>query len=168
MTDRWSNIRRDVILDCLRGVPHRDKLFKKKLTTLTKTASYTLEMSVLGAFCNQLIRFFEELQVSFPEEKSIGMSLEAIKAAKRSNPKLILDMFHEYIYVPAHDLIMTHKDIELRDLARNIMSSRFNELMSALMIFDKCWPQLSENNKNVIWQYLEVLCKLCEKARGEN
>jgi len=123
-------------------------------------------MSVLGAFCNQLIRFFEELQVSFPEEKSIGMSLEAIKAAKRSNPKLVLDMFHEYIYVPAHDLIMTHKDAEIRDLAKKIMATQFNELMSALMIFDKCWPQLSENNKNVIWQYLEVLCKLCEKCKG--
>jgi hypothetical protein len=123
-------------------------------------------MSVLGAFCNQLTRFFEELQSSYPEEKSISMGLEAIKAAKKSNPKLVLDMFYEYIYKPANDLIINRKDEELIILARSIMSTRFNELMPALMIFDKYWPTMSNTNREVIWQYLEVLCKLCEKARG--
>uniref|UniRef100_A0A6C0AN08 Uncharacterized protein n=1 Tax=viral metagenome TaxID=1070528 RepID=A0A6C0AN08_9ZZZZ len=123
-------------------------------------------MSILAAFCNQLIRFFEELQSSYPEEKSISMGLEAIKAAKRSNPKLVLDMFHEYIYTPANDLIATRNDEELIKLAKITMSTRFNELMPALMIFDKYWPTMSQTNRDVIWQYLEVLCKLCEKARA--
>ena len=123
-------------------------------------------MSVLGAFCNQMIRFFEELQASFPEEKSISMGLEAIKAAKRSNPKLILDLFYEYIYVRANDLIATRNDTEIILLARKVMSSQFNELMPALMIFDKYWPEMSQTNRDVIWQYLDVLCKLCEKARS--
>jgi hypothetical protein len=122
-------------------------------------------MSMLGAFCNQLIRFFEELQSTFPEEKSISMALEAIKAAKKSNPKLVLDMFHNYIYVPANDMIMNRKDDELIILAQKTMATRFNELMPALMIFDKYWPTMSQTNRDVIWQYLEVLCKLCEKAK---
>jgi hypothetical protein len=123
-------------------------------------------MSVLAAFCNQLIRFFEELQSTYTEEKSISMALEAIKAAKKSNPKLVLDMFHEYIYKPTNDLIMTRNDTEIIVFARKIMSSQFNELMPALMIFDKYWPAMSQTNRDVIWQYLEVLCKLCEKARA--
>ena len=123
-------------------------------------------MSVLGAFCNQMIRFFEELQASYPEEKSISMGLEAIKAAKRSNPKLILDMFHEYLYVPAHDLIATRNAEEIILMARRLMMTQFNELMPTLMIFDKYWPDMSQGNRDVIWQYLDVLCKLCEKARG--
>jgi len=123
-------------------------------------------MSLLAAFCNQLIRFFEELQGSYPEEKSISMALEAIKAAKRSNPKLILDMFYEYIYKPANDLIATRNDEELIKLAKATMATRFNELMPALMIFDKYWPTMTQTNRDVIWQYLEVLCKLCEKARA--
>jgi hypothetical protein len=123
-------------------------------------------MSLLAAFCNQLIRFFEELQSTYSEEKSISMALEAIKAAKKSNPKLIVDMFHEYIYKPANDLIVTHNDEELIKLAKNTMATRFNELMPALMIFDKYWPTMSQTNRDVIWQYLEVLCKLCEKARA--
>jgi len=123
-------------------------------------------MSLLPAFCNQLIRFFEELQSTYSEEKSISMALEAIRAAKKSNPKLVLDMFHEYIYKPTNDLIMTRNDHEIILFARKIMSSQFNELMPALMIFDKYGPTMSQTNRDVIWQYLEVLCKLCEKARA--
>jgi hypothetical protein len=119
-----------------------------------------------GAFCNQLIRFFEELQNTFPEEKSISMGLEAIKAGKKSNPRLVLDMFYEHLYKPANDLIVNRKDDELRALAKNVLSSQFNELMPALMIFDKHWPQMTQTNRDVIWQYLEVLCKLCEKAKA--
>jgi hypothetical protein len=119
-----------------------------------------------GAFCNQLIRFFEELQNTFPEEKSISMGLEAIKAGKKSNPRLVLDMFYEHLYKPANDLIVNRKDEELRTLAKSVLSSQFNELMPALMIFDKHWPQMSQSNRDVIWQYLEVLCKLCEKAKA--
>ena len=120
----------------------------------------------IGPFCNQLIRFFEELQNTFPEEKSISMGLEAIKAGKKSNPKLILDMFYEHMYKPANDLIVNRKDDELRILAKNVLSSQFNELMPALMIFDKHWPQMSQTNRDAIWQYLEVLCKLCEKSKA--
>jgi len=121
---------------------------------------------MLAAFCNQLIRFFEELEGSYPEEKSISMGLEAIRAAKKANPRLILDMFYEYLYKPANDLIMTHNDEELIKLATKVMSTQFNELMPALMIFQKYWPTMSQTNREVIWQYLEVLCKLCEKARS--
>jgi len=123
-------------------------------------------MSMLAAFCNQLIRFFEELEGSYPEEKSISMGLEAIRAAKKANPRLILDMFYEYLYKPANDLIMTHNDEEIIKLATKLMSTQFNVLMPALMIFQKYWPTMSQTNREVIWQYLEVLCKLCEKARS--
>jgi hypothetical protein len=122
-------------------------------------------MSVLAAFCNQLIRFFEELQASYPEEKSISMGLEAIQAAKKSNPRLVLDMFYEYVYKPTNDHIMTQNDTEIIKFAKAIMTTRFNELMPTLMIFDKYWPSMTPQNRGVIWQYLTVLCKLCEKAR---
>ena len=123
-------------------------------------------MSLLGAFCNQLIRFFEELQASFPEEKGISMALEAIKAGKRSNPKLMLDVFHDKIYMPANDFIINKKDTEIRNLAKAIMSKQYNEMMPALMIFDKHWPTMSDSNRDAIWKHLKVLVLLSEKARA--
>ena len=123
-------------------------------------------MSLLGAFCNQLIRFFEELETTFPEEKSISMGLEAIRAAKRANPRLVSDMFTEYFYKPANDLIATRDDVKLAALAKTVLSTQFNELLPALMVFDKYWPTISQTNRDVIWQYLDVLCKLCEKINA--
>ena len=123
-------------------------------------------MSLLGAFCNQLIRFFEELETTFPEEKSISMGLEAIRAAKRANPRLVSDMFTEYFYKPANDLIATRDDVKLAALAKTVLSTQFNELLPALMVFDKYWPTMSQTNRDVIWQYLDVLCKLCEKINA--
>jgi hypothetical protein len=122
-------------------------------------------MSLLGAFCNQLIRFFEELQASFPEEKGISMALEAVKAGKRSNPKLMLDVFHDKIYKPANDLIINKKDTEIRILAKTILAKQYNEMMPALMVFDKYWPTMTNESKEAVWQYLLVLCKLCEKVK---
>jgi len=125
-------------------------------------------MSLLGAFCNQLIRFFEELQASFPEEKGISMALEAVKAGKRSNPKLMLDVFHDKIYMPANDLIINKKDTEIRILAKAILSKQHNEMMPALVVFDKYWPTMTNESKEAVWQYLLVLCKLCEKVKEGN
>jgi len=33
------------------------------------------------------------------------------------------------------------------------------------VIFDKYWSTMSQGNREAIWKYLEVLCKLCEKAK---
>lgn len=124
-------------------------------------------MSVLGAFCNQLVRFFEELEGSYPEEKSISMALEAIRAGKKANPRLVLDMFHDYIYKPCNDLIVNHRDEDLKNYANQVLSTQFNELMPALMIFDKYWPTMTDANRDAVWKYLEVLCKLCEATKAK-
>ena len=55
-------------------------------------------MSALTAFTAQLVNFFEELCNTFPEEKDIKMATEAIKGAKKINPRLVLDLFTEHVY----------------------------------------------------------------------
>lgn len=123
-------------------------------------------MSLLGAFNNQLIRFFEELTESFPEEKDIKMGLEAIQGAKKINPKLILDLFYEHVYKGVHVAIEEENELAVVEFAQNKIKGEFNEMSSALIIFDKQWNTMTENNKSAIWKYLKVLCVLCEKAKG--
>ena len=62
-------------------------------------------MSVLNIFCTQLVAFFEELAETIPEEKEIKAALEAVKGAKKINPRLILDLFYENIYRGFYDVI---------------------------------------------------------------
>jgi acyl carrier protein phosphodiesterase len=120
----------------------------------------------LSVFNTQLIRFFEELQETFPEEKEIRMAMEAISAAKKVNPRLILDMFFDHIYVDFHRAIADRQVERIVALGRQKIATQFNEVMPAITLFDKHWTTLGEPNKEAIWKYLHVLCILCERARG--
>lgn len=123
-------------------------------------------MTTLGAFNNQLIRFFEDLVESYPEEKEIKYGLEALQGAKKINPKLILDLFYEHVYMPAHEFVETENYEGVIQFAKRKIQGEFNEMSSALIIFDRHWDSMSENNQAAIWKYLKVLCVLCAKAKG--
>jgi hypothetical protein len=123
-------------------------------------------MSALGAFNTQLVRFFEELASTFPEERDIKLSLEAIQGAKKINPKLILDLFHDNVYKDLNDPIQRQDTDVVIGYAKSKIQGQFNEMSPALLIFDKHWPTMTDANQQAIWKYLKVLCILCEKARG--
>jgi hypothetical protein len=123
-------------------------------------------MLVLVAFVTQLISFFEELSQSFPEEKDIRMALEAIRGARKVNPRLILDLFYEHVYADLHEAIQRQDIDTVQSVARSKITTQFNEIMPALALFDKHWSTMSDTNKEAIWKYLKVLCVLCEKARS--
>lgn len=120
----------------------------------------------LGVFNSKLISFFEDLQETFPEEKDIRTSLEALRGAKKINPKLLLDIFYEQVTQPLRDQILAQDEEKVITYARTAIQSQFNEISVALMIFDKHWPTMSEHNKEAIWKYMKVLVLLSEKAKS--
>ena len=123
-------------------------------------------MSMLSAFNNQLIAFFEELCQVIPEEKSIKMATEAIKGAKKINPRLIIDMFYEHVYAGINESVKRKDITHIQTYARMKIENQFNEIMPALSIFDKHWDTLTPGTQDAIWKYMTVLCILCEKVRG--
>jgi len=123
-------------------------------------------MSLLNAFTTQLVNFFEELCNSFPEEKDIKMATEAIKGAKKINPRLILDLFREHVYKECSHAVYEKNAQMIRRIVEHKISTQFNEMISALTLFNKHWDTMGEKNREVIWQYLKVLCVLCEKMQS--
>ena len=121
-------------------------------------------MSSLTAFTAQLVNFFDELCNTFPEERDIKMANEAIKGARKINPRLILDLFTEHVYNDLASAVAKRDVIQIRQFAQQKIATQFNEMISALAIFDKHWDSMVTTNQEVIWQYLKVLCILCEKA----
>jgi len=122
--------------------------------------------STLGLFNEKLIAFFEELSATYPEERDIKMALEAIQGAKKVNPKLILDLFIENVSKPLRDDILTENDEKVFAYARAVIATSYNDMLTALSIFDKHWPEMSDSNRKAIWNYLKVLVLLSEKARA--
>lgn len=121
--------------------------------------------SSLTVFCTTLIRFFEELKDTFPEERDIKLALETIQNAKKINPGLIRDMFYNHVTEPLHEPIMKEDDVAIVSYAKTKIATQFNEMLSAIHIFDKHWATLSDDNRQVIWKYLKVLVTLNMKAR---
>ena len=121
-------------------------------------------MSALSAFTTQIVNLFDELCQTFPDDKEIKMATEAVKGAKKINPRLILDLFVTHVYKDCSTAIKEHNAPMFRQIAQQKISTQFNEMISALSIFDKYWDTMGPKNQDVIWQYLKVLCVLAEKA----
>lgn len=124
-------------------------------------ASTVSQQTPLSVFVTQLIALFDELVLVFPEERDIKMALEAIRGAKKINPRLILDLFYEHVWVDLADAIHNEDIQTIQHVARQKINTKFNEIMPALTIFDNKFHLLSEKNKKAIWAYLKVLCILC-------
>ena len=121
-------------------------------------------MSILNAFTTQFVQFCDELSHTFPEEKDIKMATESIKGAKKINPRLILNLFVEYVYKPCSQAIYEKNITYIRRHMQDTISNQFNDMMAMLTIFDKHWETMGPKNQDIIWQYLKVLCLLSEKA----
>jgi len=123
-------------------------------------------ISPLTTFCNMLVRFFDELKDTFPEERDIKIALETIQNARKINPRLVLDMFYQNIGKPLKEPIMKEDEVYITEYARSKIRQQYNEILPAISIFDKHWPTLSETNRQGIWKYLKVLIVLCDKAQS--
>ena len=122
--------------------------------------------TLLGAFNNQLIRFFEDLSESFPEERDIKSALEMIRFAKASSPKIILELYYEHVYKGIHEAVKNEDSNYIIQYANEKIENEFNEISPALSIFNKYWHTMSDGNKKTIWNYLKVLNVLVEKYKA--
>lgn len=121
--------------------------------------------TTLGLFNAKLIDFFKELYETYPEERSIKSAIETLEGARKINPKLILDLFTEYVSKPLRDPILAEDDTTVIAFAKAVIATQFNEISPALLIFDKLWPTMSDSNRDAIWKHMKVLVLLSEKAR---
>ncbi len=115
-------------------------------------------------FVDKLLAFFEDLMETYPEEKEIRYAVDAISMAKKMNPRLILDLFTDYVSKPLHDAILAENEEVVIPYAKNQIQNQFNEMSPALIIFDKHWTTMSEANRKAIWNHMKVLILLSDKA----
>ena len=125
-------------------------------------------MSILNAFTTQMVQFCDELGDTFPEEKDIKMATESVKGAKKINPRLLLNLFVEYVHKPCSKSIYEKNVHFIRRQMHETISTQFNDMLVILTLFDTHWETMGEQNQDIIWQYLKVLCLLSEKATAAN
>lgn len=119
-------------------------------------------MSLLNSFVKQLLTFSKELEASYPDVKELHKGVELIDNCRKINPRLIHELFYKYIYIPFYKDI---KNKEIQSIQTKISSDRSIHSAFPLFIelFTTHWNTMSDNNKEVIWKYLFILCSLSEK-----
>ena len=118
----------------------------------------------IAAFNNQLIAFVEDLTETYTEEKDLRTALDALKALKRANPKLLHTGFMEYVYPDFHTPVMAEDEATLLAKAHEVLNGEHKEFAFAYVIFDRHWSTMSEANKAAIWKWCKVLVVLAERA----
>jgi hypothetical protein len=120
----------------------------------------------IAVFNNALIEFVEDLTESYPEEKEIRTALDALKAIKRMNPKLLHSGFMEYVYPEFHEPVMKEDEDALIKRAHVALHGEHSEYSFAYIIFDRHWSGMSEANKKAIWNWCKILVVRAEIAAG--
>lgn len=80
-------------------------------------------MSLVSAFNNHLVEFFEDVQTIFPENMDILVGKNSILAFKKVNPALIIRIWASYIATPYSN------QIENNDLSFFISKDYSNDLV---------------------------------------
>ncbi len=107
-------------------------------------------MSTISAFNDMLEQFINELIETFPDEKSFKKYQLTVQMARKANPRSILTTFMESVSPYAQKLMEKNEEFILVD-AKNM------EVISDLNIAAVWTPDLSENTKTAVWQYLQTL-----------
>ena len=120
----------------------------------------------IAAFNNQLIGFVEELAETYTEEATLKTAVDALKALKKANPKMLHTGFMEYVYPDFHVPVLAEDEGTLIKKAREVLNGEHKDYAFAYIVFDRHWSGMSEANKASIWKWCKVLVVLAERAAG--
>jgi hypothetical protein len=118
-------------------------------------------MSVAKAFNNVLIQFMDDCMMVFPEEKEFKKYKRGAEVLKEYNPKKVPTIFKEYAKLYREKIDKRDETFFLENEYSDIQED--NELIGLIDKIKKYWKNLTEDNKDKIWKYIEVLVKLSDK-----
>jgi hypothetical protein len=117
----------------------------------------------IGIFNLQIENFFKDLLTIFPENKKLKTSYEKFKLLKTVNVKKTHTLFITHVY-PLKNQIKIHDDSffygKLEKIGTNISTSDLKDLFD---IKDLWVNSMSDKNKKIVWDYLNVLIVLSER-----
>jgi len=108
-------------------------------------------MTSISAWNDMMTQFISELLSTFPEEKSIKKYQTSFDLLRKSNPRKCIEGYMAEV-TPVQDKIMSKDESFFLD-----SNSNTSELIRDLNIAKYWTPELSQNTKDAIWQYLQTL-----------
>lgn len=118
---------------------------------------------VLKTFSKQLLNLNKTLSKRFPENKELSLGVTAIETIiYNNNSKKLAEMFVLYVYKYKDDVMNKNEQFLLdKDYLEN--DNKTKENINIIDNLKKNWKMLKNEEKEPIWQYLQVLMVLIEK-----
>ena len=107
-------------------------------------------MASIQAFNELMDQFIQELRSTFPEETAIKKWYNTIDLMKGANSKGMMELFMSNVTPYSQQLMAKDDSFFICDTS-NI------KFVNDLNLKNLWTPELSENTKNAIWQYLQTL-----------
>ena len=136
-------------------------------------------MSIIDAFNAQLIKFVNEFEkkiiINYPEyHRDVKIYKLGLKTLLITNNIIAINNFNKYVF-PYRKIIRNNDENYFRNNSDQLINDG-NDLANEHSISDDdrkqyildalkvkvIWDTLNDNNKKIIWEYLNVLIKLCK------
>jgi len=116
----------------------------------------------LTAFNNLIFKFIDDLIQTFPEENDFKVYKRALSLLKTANAKKMCVIFKNYSEVYKTKILAKEESFFLENDYNEIQNDYGDDNTVAQVInkLKQYWTQLSDDNKEKIWKYLETLIKL--------
>lgn len=121
-------------------------------------------MRTLMIFNNQIEALFEDLikvSCNMLINKEISKTYEKFKLLRKANADKSFLYFTQYILPYKQNIISRDENFFLG------MEVDVDAKFDIVGMLKNCWTTLTDDNKDVIWQYFSVLIQLCEKIIQE-
>lgn len=117
----------------------------------------------LTAFNNLVIKFNEDLIEVFPEENDFKVYKRGIMMLNSANAKKICNLYKEYMILYRNKIIEKDETFFVNNNYTEIVSNSNSEGVESIILKLKhYWVNLSTNNKEKVWDYLNSLIKLSD------
>ena len=122
-------------------------------------------MSIPIAFNNQLDKFLEQLIQTYPEDKDFTYYKRLIDNLKKFNIRKPIEYFASTIQKHTKQIMERNSDFFFKNFGQIVNDEGAdkdtqNEAFRLFNNLKKYWLEMSDDNKKVIWDYLNVLTKL--------
>lgn len=118
----------------------------------------------LTAFNNLIFKFTDDLIETFPEENDFKVYKRALSILKSANAKKMCVIFKSYSHMYKEKILKKDESFFLENEYSEIKKANEDENTVEQVInkLKKYWGELSAENKEKIWKYLETLIKLAD------
>lgn len=122
-------------------------------------------MSFYKAFNNVFIQMVEDCILVFPQDNQFRLYKNAAELLSKFNPRKPCSVYKEYASMYKTQIINKDETFFLNEDYSKIDAVQQDEgdVLNFIYKMKTCWKQLSEDNKEKIWKYLNTLLVITDK-----